>query len=485
MDEGEDRRRRPDAQPEHRDYDGGESRAAPQPPRHVVQVADETVEPAPAQHGARVLPDEGGVSKTAARGASGGIRSYASVDEPVALELHVEAHLLLEVVVGPSTAEVGNDAEEPSRPRHRSPPIDCLNHHLLRQNVNLGTECRAGRFHPIPTNVHRLGGNLKEGVLTPDTYDPTLNPLYRDVLAHYGVVALPCRVRDPDRKGKVEAGVGHAKRTPLRGLRFEDLDDAQAYLDRWERRWADTRTHGTTKRQVAAMFAEEKPALGPLPLEPYRYYQSPHGAPGRLRRGRVRLLRGAAGMDRPSHPRPVERSPRPAARSPHRPAPPRAPARAAGLAPHRGPRPARTHPADDSRPARRRQAGRPRHLEHLRPDPPSRRRRRCPSHPRRPRPRQEARPRRRRRGGRRRPRARRCPPTASCGATSTAGPSSPLHHAHVLKCGPRSWRPRSRRPCGQKEAVRQRATPVSGTGNGRFWGVHKWLVVEPSTEGFA
>jgi transposase len=54
----------------------------------------------------------------------------------------------------------------------------------------------------------RLGGtvkvivldNLGEGVLTPDIYDPALNPLYRDVLAHYGVVALPCRVGDPDRK---------------------------------------------------------------------------------------------------------------------------------------------------------------------------------------------------------------------------------------------------------------------------------------------
>ena len=87
-----------------------------------------------------------------------------------------------------------------------------------------------------------------------------------DVLAHYGVVALPCRVRDPDRKGKVEASVGHTQKTPLRGLRFEHLDDGQAYLDRWDRRWADTRIHGTTKRQVAAMFAEERPALGPLPL---------------------------------------------------------------------------------------------------------------------------------------------------------------------------------------------------------------------------
>ena len=78
----------------------------------------------------------------------------------------------------------------------------------------------------------RLGGtvrvvvldNLKEGVLTPDIYDPTLNPLYRDVLAHYGVVALPCRVGDPDRKGQGRGGrrprpEDAAARTPLRAAR--------------------------------------------------------------------------------------------------------------------------------------------------------------------------------------------------------------------------------------------------------------------------
>jgi len=127
----------------------------------------------------------------------------------------------------------------------------------------------------------RLGGaprvvvldNLREGVLKPDSYDPTLNPLYRDVLAHYGAVALPCRVRDPDRKGKVESGVGHAQKTPLKGLRFETLEEAQTYLDDWERHWGDTRIHGTAKRQVAAMFAEERSSLLPLPLEPFRYYQ--------------------------------------------------------------------------------------------------------------------------------------------------------------------------------------------------------------------
>jgi hypothetical protein len=127
----------------------------------------------------------------------------------------------------------------------------------------------------------RLGGaprvvvldNLKEGVSHPDIYDPTINPLFRDVLKHYGAVALPCRVRDPDRKGKVESGVGHAQNTPLKGQKFESLEEAQKYLDHWESNWADKRIHGTTKRQVAAMFAEEQPALLPLPIEPFRYYK--------------------------------------------------------------------------------------------------------------------------------------------------------------------------------------------------------------------
>ena len=157
-------------------------------------------------------------------------------------------------------------------------------------------------------SFRRLGGvprvivldNLREGVITPDVYDPTLNPLYRDVLAHYEAVAIPCRVRDPDRKGKVESSVGHAQRTPLRGMRFESIEEAQTYLDRWETNWADTRIHGTTKRQVTVMFAEgeaapagaARRAVSVLPV------RRADGAPRRLRRGRRRVLRRAAGMDR-------------------------------------------------------------------------------------------------------------------------------------------------------------------------------------------
>jgi hypothetical protein len=146
----------------------------------------------------------------------------------------------------------------------------------------MGSRCTAGRSFEVGTitppaglsfRLLRWRDNLREGVLSPDFYDPTINPLYRGVLKHYGSVPLPCRVADPDRKGKVESGVGHAQKTPLKGLRFESLAEAQAYLDHWEERWADTRIHGTTKRQVAAMFAEERPTLLPLPVEPFRYYQ--------------------------------------------------------------------------------------------------------------------------------------------------------------------------------------------------------------------
>jgi transposase len=146
----------------------------------------------------------------------------------------------------------------------------------FRSSSRIWAELHEKAFRRLGGSTHLVVlDNLKEGVLVPDIYDPALNPLYRDVLAHYSAVALPCRIKDPDRKGKVESAVGHAQRTPLKGKRFDSLEEAQTYLDRWETNCADTRIHGTTKRQVTAMFAEEKPALLPLPLEPFRYYQ--HG----------------------------------------------------------------------------------------------------------------------------------------------------------------------------------------------------------------
>ena len=109
----------------------------------------------------------------------------------------------------------------------------------------------------------RLGGSTRIAVLDnlkctgPRHLRSRLEPALSRRARPLRTVALPCRIQDPDRKGKVESAVGHAQRTPLKGKRFESLEEAQAYLDRWETSCADTRIHGTTKRQVAAMFTEE------------------------------------------------------------------------------------------------------------------------------------------------------------------------------------------------------------------------------------
>lgn len=107
--------------------------------------------------------------------------------------------------------------------------------------------------------------NLKEGVIRPDIYAPALNPVYAAMLAHYGVVADPCRVRDPNRKGTVENAIQHTQGTALKGRRFESIEAQNDWLAHWEERWAAPRIHGRKKRQVAELFGEERPHLQPLP----------------------------------------------------------------------------------------------------------------------------------------------------------------------------------------------------------------------------
>lgn len=114
--------------------------------------------------------------------------------------------------------------------------------------------------------------NLKEGVLKPDLYEPQINPVYAATLAHYGVVADPARVRDPNRKGTVEHAIGHTQATALKGRRFQTLEAQNEFLEHWESTWAAMRIHGSARRQVQAMFEEERAHLQPLPVLGMQYF---------------------------------------------------------------------------------------------------------------------------------------------------------------------------------------------------------------------
>ena len=115
--------------------------------------------------------------------------------------------------------------------------------------------------------------NLKQGVIEPNLYQPAYNPLYAAMLAHYGAVADAARVVDPNRKGTVENAIQHTQSTALKGRKFESIDEQNTWLAHWEERWAAPRIHGRKKRQVLAMFAEEKPALKALPVTRFRYFR--------------------------------------------------------------------------------------------------------------------------------------------------------------------------------------------------------------------
>jgi transposase len=115
--------------------------------------------------------------------------------------------------------------------------------------------------------------NLKEGVLKPDIYEPDLNPVYAAMLKHHDVVADPARTEDPDRKGSVENAINHTQETALKGKTFESIEEQNAHLMHWEEKWAAPRVHGRAKRQVQAMFEEERPYLKPLAITPFRYFK--------------------------------------------------------------------------------------------------------------------------------------------------------------------------------------------------------------------
>ena len=62
--------------------------------------------------------------------------------------------------------------------------------------------------------------------------------------------------------------VKYVQNYSLKGRVFATLELENQFLLEWETHVADKRIHGTTKRQVAAAFAdEERSALAPLVLE--------------------------------------------------------------------------------------------------------------------------------------------------------------------------------------------------------------------------
>jgi len=116
--------------------------------------------------------------------------------------------------------------------------------------------------------------NLRAAVKRPDWFDPELCPKVRSFAEHYGIAILPTKPYTPRHKGKIERGIGYVKSNALKGRRFASLADQNRHLLTWEATVADTRIHGTTRRQVKEVFEQaEKAALLPMPACRFDLFQ--------------------------------------------------------------------------------------------------------------------------------------------------------------------------------------------------------------------
>jgi transposase len=122
--------------------------------------------------------------------------------------------------------------------------------------------------------------NLKNGVLKPDIYEPTLNRAFAEMAQHYGVLLDPARILHAKDKPHVERMVPYIREHLYRGREehFVDLEAGAQFAEQWCRDEAGARIHRITKRRPYEAFVqEEQPALRPLPevaWEPYTWEQA-------------------------------------------------------------------------------------------------------------------------------------------------------------------------------------------------------------------
>ena len=116
--------------------------------------------------------------------------------------------------------------------------------------------------------------NLKAGVTSAHRYEPEANRTFEDLAEHYGCAVLPTRVRRPKDKAKAEKGVQDVERrilAPLRHRTFFSLPELNEAIE-WRLIQYNEQPFQKLEGSRRSLFEQlDKPALRPLPAEPYEY----------------------------------------------------------------------------------------------------------------------------------------------------------------------------------------------------------------------
>lgn len=111
--------------------------------------------------------------------------------------------------------------------------------------------------------------NLKTVVLSRVGREIRLHPRFMDFAGYYLFEPVPCGVRAPWEKGKVESGIKYVRSAFLAGRPLVNLPQLREDAAAWLEQEANVRIHGTTRERPVDRFATEQPLLGALPSTDY------------------------------------------------------------------------------------------------------------------------------------------------------------------------------------------------------------------------
>lgn len=137
---------------------------------------------------------------------------------------------------------------------------------VFDQNVATFIKCHINSFEYFRGVVEVVKiDNLKSAILEANFYEPIYQKQYLQFSKYYGFNCVPCRVRQPQEKGKTEAGIKFFKNNFIKGRHFESYIERNTILKVWLEK-SNSRIHGTTRKPPRELFElQEKCCLKPLP----------------------------------------------------------------------------------------------------------------------------------------------------------------------------------------------------------------------------
>lgn len=208
-------------------------------------------------------------------------KAWRQCQQPSMRQVHVAGEKLFVDYCGPTIGVVDPDTGELHRAQVFVAVLGASNYTYAEATWTQGLEdwvmSHARCFTylgGVPEVV--VPDNLKSAVSKACRYEPDLNPTYHQLALHYDTAVVPARPYKPKDKAKAEVAVQVVERWIIAVLRHETFFSLKQLNQRIGELLAHLNRRPFKKlpgSRLSAFEALDKPALKPLPQQPYTYTQ--------------------------------------------------------------------------------------------------------------------------------------------------------------------------------------------------------------------